>query len=141
MYVPDASIWVARFWADDPRHNDALVWITNVILGEAQIFAPMILLAEVAGSVARRAGDDYEGQMAMKALEDLSDRGALCIRDVDWELGAASADIAARIRLRGMDAIYAATAVATNSTLVTLDNEQRERASQIIPAIALPRQA
>jgi len=140
LYVADASVWVARFWMDDPRHDDALAWVTNIVLGESHMFAPTILLAEVAGSMVRRTGDVSEGQNVIRTLQDLSNRGSISFRDVDMELGVSSADIAMRLRLRGMDAIYVATAQHTNSTLVTLDNEQRERASQVVSAIVPPRQ-
>ena len=139
MYVPDASIWVARFWLNDPRHDDALAWVTNVIESGTRLLAPTILLAEVAGSVARRTGDYEEGLKALRTLEDMSYERSLFFSDVGLELGRASANVAARIRLRGMDAIYVATAQYSNFTLVTLDNEQRERASQIVPALTLPR--
>jgi predicted nucleic acid-binding protein len=49
--------------------------------------------------------------------------------------------VAAQYQLRGSDAVYAAVALRFGSTLITLDREQRERASGAIltlyPAEAL----
>jgi predicted nucleic acid-binding protein len=42
--------------------------------------------------------------------------------------------VAAQVRLRGSDAIYAAVALRFGSTLVTLDREQRDRGSAALTA-------
>ena len=61
------------------------------------------------------------------------------LMDVDRALANDSADIAARYRLRGADAIYVAVAHIASSTLVTLDNEQRDRAADLVPTMTVPR--
>ena len=141
MYVPDASIWVSRFWRDDPLHSRACEWLESLIFSATPIFAPTILLAEVGGSLARRVGRTRAGLDAIGDIEEMANAEKVRLIQFNGDMVGQSADIAARLRLRGMDAIYVATAQYTNSTLVTLDNEQRERASQVVPAIDLPRQA
>ena len=59
--------------------------------------------------------------------------------ELDKELLDTSVDLAARYRLRGADAIYVAVAHIANSTLVTLDNEQRHRAADLVPTMTVPR--
>jgi len=53
---------------------------------------------------------------------------------LDQTLAGQAADIAAQHRLRSSDAVYAAVALRFGSTLVTLDQEQRERVAAVIPA-------
>jgi predicted nucleic acid-binding protein len=51
---------------------------------------------------------------------------------LDATLAQQAADVAARHRLRGSDAVYAAVALRFGSTLITLDLEQRERVADVL---------
>ena len=133
-------MWVARFWRDDPLHRRAYEWLESLIFSATPIFAPTILLAEMGGSLARRVGRTRAGLDAIGDIEELANAEKVRLVQLNREMVGQSANIAARLRLRGMDAIYVATAQHTNSTLVTLDNEQRERAASVVSAIALPNQ-
>ena len=53
---------------------------------------------------------------------------------LDTALAQQATDVAARYRLRGSDAVYAAVALRFGSTLVTLDREQRERVAEALTA-------
>jgi len=52
---------------------------------------------------------------------------------LDTEMAQQAADVAARHGLRGSDAVYAAVALRFATTLVTLDQEQRQRVSPVLP--------
>lgn len=140
MYVADASVWVARFWRNDPLHSRAYEWLESLTFSATPIFAPTILLAEMGGSLARRVGRTRAGLDAVGDIEEMANAEKVRLVQLNREMVGQSANVAARLRLRGMDAIYVATAQHTNSTLVTLDNEQRERAASVVSAIALPNQ-
>jgi predicted nucleic acid-binding protein len=55
--------------------------------------------------------------------------------DIDTALAQKAAEIAADLSLRGMDAIYVAVAQRNSCTLITLDDEPYQRASQIISVL------
>jgi len=52
--------------------------------------------------------------------------------NLDENLAALAAEIAARHRLRGSDAVYAAVARRVAATLITLDAEQLERVQTVV---------
>lgn len=52
--------------------------------------------------------------------------------EVDRELSWRSAQIAARHRLRGADSVYVATAESHDATLVTWDQEMRDRGAAVV---------
>jgi predicted nucleic acid-binding protein len=60
--------------------------------------------------------------------------------EVDSRLIADSLDCGTRCLLRGADAIYAATAALTGTTLITWDSELLVRAAGTTPAVWLSRQ-
>ena len=139
MYVPDASVWVARFWRNDPRHADAYEWLQRATQSGQPIYAPTFLLAEVSGAISRRVGTVRSAQEAVREIRTMSTSDEITFFELDEELLNESVDIAARYRLRGADAIYVAVAHVANSTLVTLDNEQRDRAAGLVETITIPR--
>ena len=133
MYVVDASVWVARFWTRDPHHSEARTWVFETMSSGGQIFGPAILLAEVAGPLGRRTG---EVELGLTAARQLGDLPGLHLLDVDDQMARLSAELAARLRLKGADAVYVAAALIEDMPLVTLDREQSERASRTVTALA-----
>jgi predicted nucleic acid-binding protein len=80
-----------------------------------------------------RAFNDYEKGMAFaNAVRDLPN---LTLISLDEPLTIAAAELAARHRLRGADAVYAAVAKQYQTTLVTNDRQQLERLSGILPVM------
>ena len=88
-----------------------------------------LLLPEVAAAICRGRGDVNLAREFAAALERLSH---LVWVPLDIALARHSADAAARYRLRGSDAVYAAVALRFGSVLVTLDREQREQVGKAI---------
>ena len=65
MYVIDASVWVSWFIPDDAHHALVRQWIDRALERESEIFAPGILLPEVAGALARITGDsEFDSRLA-----------------------------------------------------------------------------
>lgn len=120
----DASVWVSRFLPADVHHDPSYRWLgQQVVLGEP-VAAPLLVLAEVAGAVARRTGLSELGARAVSQMERLPNARLVA---VDTELAQLGAQLAAELRLRGADALYVALARRLNIPLVTWDQEQRER--------------
>ena len=131
MYVVDASVWVSRFWTRDPHHTEARSWVFRIMSSGGQIFGPSILLPEVAGPLCRRTG---EVEMGLYAVRQLVSLPGLYLLDVDDQMARLSGELAAQLRLKGADAIYVAAAMLRDVPLITLDTEQRERASRVVTA-------
>lgn len=137
MYIVDASVWVARFWTRDPQHTEARNWVFETLSRGEEVLGPAILLAEVAGPLGRRTG---EVELGLTAAQQLSSLPGLRLLDVDEQMARLSGELAARLRLKGADAVYVAASMIENVPLVTLDREQSERASRMVTAFT-PTQA
>lgn len=131
--VLDASVWVSQMVGDDVHHVVAIRWLDRSMasFGFTPVI-PALALAEVAGAVARRAGHAAAGARAVAILTAIP---RLRIVHIDPSLGAEAAELAARLRLRGADAIYVATALRMALPLVTLDAEIAERARDAVRVI------
>ena len=92
----------------------------------------MLVLAEVAGAVARRTGLSELGTRAVTLVRHLPDARLV---PVDAELAQLGARVAAQLRLRGADALYVALARRLGAPLVTWDQEQLERGRQLVTVL------
>ena len=124
--VVDASLWVARLVPQDAFHTKVRTWMDVSRAEETEFLAPALLLAEVAGAIARRTG---EADLAGRAVEYLENLPGLRLVEMDRRLLDQAAHLAAELGLRGADSTYVAVARRLNIPLATLDSDQRERAS------------
>lgn len=129
MIVLDASVWVSRLVPQDEHHVVSRQWVERYVGAGGRLAIPVVMLAEVAGAIARRTG---RADLADRAVEGLLHLRAARVVAVDRRLGRASAQLAAELRLRGADAIYVALAQQLDLPLVTWDREQQTRAAQVI---------
>jgi predicted nucleic acid-binding protein len=88
------------------------------------IIVPTLLLPQVAAAISRGRDDAALAQAFASAVRRLP---YLVWVPLDEVLAQQSVDVAAQHRLRGSDAVYAAVALRFGSTLITLDQEQRDR--------------
>ena len=88
------------------------------------VFSPTLLLVEIAAAVARAFDDSGRGIALAQSIRQLPGQVWLVL---DQSLAAAALTLAARRRLRGADAVYAAVAERKGSVLVTLDRQQLTR--------------
>jgi len=129
VIVVDASVWVSRFVLSDAHHTVSREWLGRRAEHEELVVAPGILLAEVAGAVARRSG---RARLGHRAVTDLLSWGPLRLVPLDALLAETAAYLAADLVLRGADAAYVAVAQRLGVPLVTWDREQRERAGVLV---------
>ena len=127
--VVDASVWVSALVPADVHHAASRGWLEARLREGTPLIAPVILLAEVGGAIARRTGDTRLGQRAVDALLAFPN---LRLVPVEGRLGGEAARLAVRLRLRGADAVYVAAAALLGVPLVTWDVEQRERAAPVV---------
>jgi predicted nucleic acid-binding protein len=137
-YTVDASVFLNAFQPIEVGQPDSQRFLAFLQAEAIPIIVPTFLLPEVAATIARGHQD---AEMARRFVAALIRLPHLVLVSLDTTLARQSVDIAARHRLRGSDAVYAATALRFGTTLVTLDIEQRERVSTVLktrsPADAL----
>lgn len=133
VHVIDASVWVASLVESDMYHRASMEWLAGQVDQSATIVSPVLALSEIAGAVARRTSQESLG---MRATEMVLRLPNIRLVPLDLRLSRLAADIAARLRVRGADAVYVGLARALNIPLVTWDREQMERARPEIDVIA-----
>jgi len=131
--VVDASVWVSRMVPGDVHHARCQAWFETQNSSGGLLVAPVFLVAEVAGAIARRTGQSGLAHRAVELLQELS---SLRLVSVDPPLARLAAQLAGDHALRGADALYVATAHQLGLPLVTLDSEQLDRSQSVISAAA-----
>jgi predicted nucleic acid-binding protein len=126
LLVVDASVWVARFVPQDEFHGRVRSWLDRQRLTGNKFLAPALLLTEVAGAISRRTGAIALGKRTAERLDSLP---GLRLVQMDQTLVREATRLAAELDLRGADAYYIAVADRLEIPLVTLDNDQGQRAS------------
>lgn len=127
----DASLLVAAARPSEPFHNEAKALLQRLMSEQVTLHLPIIALAEIAAAISRGVGDE---QLALQVVAEYRDLPQLSRIEVDERLGDRAAEVAARYRIRGCDAVYVALADLKHAALVTLDRQQRERASSALMA-------
>lgn len=129
MAVIDASVYIALINVDEAGHTASWRWYIQTVRSGEQIFAPTIILGEVAAALSRGMNDS---DLAHRAVRRLERSRAVELVSVTVILGKAAALVAADHRIRGCDAVYVALAQLRGEYLVTLDRQQLERGSLVV---------
>lgn len=129
MVCIDASVFVAFGRPSEPDHEASVEFLSQVDEIEGGIVDPVLVEIECAGALARRTDNVDRALHFASRLKRLPGMNLL---EVDRELSWRSAQIAARHRLRGADSVYVATAESHDATLVTWDQEMRDRGAAVV---------
>ena len=132
MNVVDASVWVSLFVGSDAHHFESRRWFEEGVGRGATVVAPAIVLAEIAGAVARRTGRCSDGDAAVRLATRVP---GIRLVNVNRHVGIHAASLASELRLRGADAVYVAVADLLEVPLVTWDDEQIGRAGGRVTAV------
>jgi len=130
IYTVDASVFLSGFNPYEVGHEESRRLLARMQDEAVPMIAPTLLLPEVAAAVGQGRDDT---DLARRFAARLRRLPHLILTPLDETLAQQAADMAAQYRLRGSDAVYAAVALRFGSTLVTLDQEQRERVATVIP--------
>ncbi len=130
--VTDASVWVARFIPQEARHTVCAEWLTEFVKLGGDIIVPVLMIAEVCGAISRRTG---RPELAHEIYAALVNASEITFVEVNSELAQHAAQLAIDLRLRGADAVYVALAHHLGLPLLSLDEEHRTRAGEIIKFI------
>jgi predicted nucleic acid-binding protein len=129
--IVDASVWVACVLESDAHHEVSLAFMHRFVKERQIAIVPLLAWPEIAGAVARRTGDADRGlKAAGMIIAQVWVRGV----PLDASLASESMRLAARLRLRGADAVYVALAATCREPLITLDSEMLERSRDVAEA-------
>jgi predicted nucleic acid-binding protein len=129
MAVVDASVILSAILPGEPDHKASKAWLDNLIQSGDQFSAPTILLSEVAAPLGRAYNQPKQAKQIIKTLVNAP---FINLVTVTTPLANRAAEIAADYKIRGCDSLYVALAEALNEELITLDNQQKERAKGLI---------
>ena len=130
--VLDASVWVAALVKKEQHHSVSALFLSRLLQDRRTASVPILLLAEVAGAIARQSRDTARAETALRFVRT---QAWLSVHPVTESQGEAAAAISARQFLRGADAVYAALARQLGTSLVTWDTELLERAAAVVPTL------
>ena len=130
-YTVDASVFLNAFNPYELGHEHSHRLLAHFQEQAVPIIVPTLLLPEVAAAISRGRDDET---LAREFAAALSRMPHLVMIPVDDTLARQAVDVAAQHRLRGSDAVYVAVALRFGSTLITLDQQQRDRAQQVLTA-------
>jgi predicted nucleic acid-binding protein len=134
--VIDANVFVAAALVEDKFHQTSAEFLLEARLQGGVIYAPTLILAEVAGVVSRARKDHAYGDVAALRIERFPKTR---LRIADGPFARRAARLASRHALSGADAHYVAVASEFGSTLITLDDQLLELGPQVVVAMT-PRQ-
>ena len=125
----DASVFVNAFSPEDDGSDKSMAFISQLSKDGVPLIQPTLFLPEVAASIARKQDD---AKAALELEQELKNFPDLTLIDLDESLADFASEVAAKHRLRGSDAVYAAVALRFGTELVTLDKEQLEKLPKVL---------
>ena len=131
MICLDANVFVSAARSSEPGHAASFALVQRLRTEGLRSCSPVLVLAEVAGALARRTGDVGEGRRWTGVVRTFP---GLTLLPLDAALADRAAALAAAHRLRGADAVYAATAAHLGAALVTWDAEVIRRLAGALSA-------
>ncbi len=134
MYTVDASVWINGFDRSEAGHEISRQFLELLHSQADPVFLPNLACVEVAGAIARTRGASERAQEFATALSRLPNVTLLALDD---ELAGQAQALAADHALRGADAVYAAVALSSGCTLVSLDREHLTRLNGVV-AVSTP---
>jgi predicted nucleic acid-binding protein len=126
----DASVWIAAADPSDLFHQESRAFLAATRRTGVPIVIPMFAVVEVACALSRRRRDAVTGRRLADGLLRLA---AVAQIPMDTALLVIALRRGSDQFLRGADALYAATAHRTGSTLISWDQELVRRAGAISP--------
>ncbi|MCC7117799.1 MAG: type II toxin-antitoxin system VapC family toxin [Anaerolineales bacterium] len=125
----DASVFVNAFSPDEAGSDESAEFLARLRKDGVPILQPTLFFPEVIASIARKHD---ETEIALELSQELKKFPKLLLIDLDEDLADFASEIAAKHRLRGSDAVYAAVALRFGAELITLDKEQLLRLPKVL---------
>jgi predicted nucleic acid-binding protein len=125
----DASVFVNAFSPTEEGSDVSFEFINNLKKQGVPVILPVLVLPEITAAVARKQNNT---DLALKLGQEIKMFSNVTFVDVDGLLADLASEVAAKYRLRGSDAVYAAVALRFGTELITLDREQLERLPKVL---------
>ena len=125
-------MWVNADSPAEPGHAASRALLDLLASQGTTVVVPTLLAVEFAGVIARIRGDSALAEDMARALLALPTLRWVALDD---PLARQAVELAARHRLRGADAVYAAVALAHGCDLVSLDHEHLTRLPSVLHTI------
>ena len=125
----DASVFVSAFTPSEPAHPESKAFMLDVREHSIPIIVPVLVLPEISAALSR---GQNKPELGLAFVQELRKFPNTTFVDVDDGIANLAVEIAAKHRLRGSDAVYAAVALRFGTELVTLDREQLERLPKVV---------
>ena len=130
MLALDASLWVSAFDPADPFHDDSVAVFRVAAERGLPLAGPAYVVLESVCALARRVADPA---MARVAGEKMTEHPGLHLEPLTGALLAQAERFGVDQRLRGADALYAATAAKLGCALLSWDSELITRGGAVSP--------
>ena len=130
VLVIDASVWVAAFDPSEVDYAASVAFLRAVDGSGTRLAIPAFGIVETGCAIARRTGSRETAEQATRTMVSNTRLSVVPLRD---EILTLALDIGIGRRLRGADAVYAATAASIGGGLITWDRELLERADGLTP--------
>jgi predicted nucleic acid-binding protein len=125
----DSSVIIASLLKNELRHKEAATIWQKVLTGKQVAIMPYSILVEVVAAIKRRTGSR---ELAIEIKKELMSIDSLSFVVLDNESAEHAADIAARVGIRGMDAIVIQVAEEYKTDLISFDTEMVKK-YQLVP--------
>ncbi|MDO9585675.1 MAG: type II toxin-antitoxin system VapC family toxin [Syntrophales bacterium] len=125
----DSSVIIASLLEKEPRHQEASQIWNSIVTGNNVAIMPYSVFVEVVAAIKRRTGSE---ELALDVKQTLLNIDNVSFVVLDQKTAEAAADLAARMGLRGMDALVVQTAKEFDGELVTFDGEMTKRAELVL---------
>ena len=135
LVTVDASVFVNSLSPDEDGSDQRAEFISQLKSDGAAFIQPTLFLLEVVASIARKQDNT---EIALEILTELIRIPKLTLVDLDDDFAGYAGEVAAKYRLRGSDAVYAAVALRFGTELITLDKEQLDRLPRVV-AVRTPK--
>lgn len=125
----DASVFVNALSPDEDGSEESAEFISQMKQDGVALIQPTLFVTEIVASIARKQDST---EIALEVLHDLKKFPQLILIVLDDDFADFASEVAARNRLRGSDAVYAAVALRFGTELITLDSEQLDRLPKVL---------
>ncbi len=132
MFTVDASVHINALKATEDGSPESQAFLERLHSRPWPVLSPTLLLIEIAAAATRALGDVEQGLALAQAVRNLP--GQIWI-PLDELLADEAMHLAAELRLRGADAVYAAVARCYGTKLITRDRQQLERLRPVLPVL------
>lgn len=130
----DSSVLVSAFVKGDEFRSKARRIMEKVFSGEFRVVTSAIVFVEVCGAISRRVGVD-KALLVNDQLVKWDNMNFIGWSELTGKRMGEAAELAVKLKLRGMDAIVVQVAREKRRVLITFDEEMVEKAKAAVEVL------